>query len=127
MNRIITAARAVWARAVVLAHAAPTFIVAASALLTYATAELAPLLPAGWLEVAGHVVGYALAWVGAAAAIVRRVSPVPPAKRGILPVRRRDARGRFTGAGGQSVVTVLLVVVLVLLILWLVGVNVQVD
>lgn len=71
-------------RAKVVATTAVTYLTAVAVLITAAHEEIAGLLPEGTAEdVAGYVV-IALGWIGAAIAIIRRVTPVDPANRGLL-------------------------------------------
>lgn len=74
----------VMARAKVVIKAAPTWLIAIAAALTAAAHELGALLPgqAEWWAWPIRIAG----WLGAAAAIIRRVTPVPPEERGLLPV-----------------------------------------
>ena len=73
------------ARARVILTAAPTYLVAAAAVVTIVADEAAKVLPTGWQDNAAQIAGAVLAVIGAAVAIVRRVTPVLPAERGILP------------------------------------------
>lgn len=66
----------------VIASAAVTWLVFASVVLSAAVPELVELLGADHAVVV--FVARALVWVGAAVAIIRRVSPVEPDARGIL-------------------------------------------
>lgn len=68
---------------VVLA-ALPTWLAAASAVLTVLGTEVVPLLPGGWAVQAAGWVAVALAWLSAAAAVVARVTTVLPDQRGVL-------------------------------------------
>jgi hypothetical protein len=69
----------------VILKAWPTWAAAFTAVLGVVAAEVIPLLPeqvgvrvAGWVAVA-------LSVIAAATAVVRRVTPVLPAERGVLP------------------------------------------
>lgn len=82
MNRLLDRLR-------IIATAAPTWLTAASTVLLIIHSEIAGLLPAGVAERLGSIVLVAVAWLGAAVAIIRRVTPVPVEQRGVLPARRR--------------------------------------
>lgn len=73
------------ARARVILTAAPTYLVAAGAVVTIVADEVSKLLPPGWQDNAAQIAGAAVGILGAAVAIIRRVTPVLPAERGILP------------------------------------------
>jgi small neutral amino acid transporter SnatA (MarC family) len=74
------------ARAKVIATAAVTYLVLAGAVLAILAEELAKVLPDGPGQVVARVLGIALAAIGAAIAIIRRVTPVLDAsEHGILP------------------------------------------
>lgn len=76
------------ARARVVLKAAPTYLVAASGMVTLAAPELARLLPEQ-AETIGLVAARVAAWLAAAVLIIRRVTPVVDrAARGILPQER---------------------------------------
>jgi len=72
----------------VVATAMPTWLVAASAVVVIVSEELAAVLPAGAGETVGRWAIVAVAVLGAAVNIIRRVTPVLPRERGILPVER---------------------------------------
>lgn len=73
------------ARVKVVLAAAVTWIVVASTVVTLASDEIAKVLPAGDAETVGAVAAKIVAVLGAVVAIIRRVEPVLPAERGILP------------------------------------------
>lgn len=72
-------------RARVILTAAPTYLVAAGAVVSIVADEVSKVLPAGWQDNAAQLAGAAVGIIGAAVAIVRRVTPVLPHERGILP------------------------------------------
>jgi len=72
------------ARIRVLIGAAPTYLVAASIVVTAVSTEVADAFPGNAATVATKVGGWLLAGIGAATAIVRRVAPVLPHERGLL-------------------------------------------
>lgn len=74
------------ARAKVVATAAVTYLVLAGAVLAIVAEELAKVLPDGPGQAVARIAGVALAAIGAAIAIIRRVTPVlDGAEHGILP------------------------------------------
>lgn len=75
-----------WARIVVILKAAPTYLVLASTVLTVIADELAKVLPTPWAERLTAWVITITAALAAAIAIIRRVTPVLPEERCILPV-----------------------------------------
>lgn len=74
-----------WERVKVVWRAAPTWLTGASVVVGVVAEEIADVLPAGAAEDVGHVALVVVAWLGAAIGIIRRVTPVPPEERGILP------------------------------------------
>jgi len=74
------------ARAKVVLTAAPTYLVAAAVLIPFVVDQLATVLPTTWSETVAQVAGKAVAVLGVAVAIIRRVTPVPAAQRGLLPL-----------------------------------------
>ena len=72
-------------RAVVVLSAAVTWLVLAAAVITAFAGEIAPLLPTPWSERLSAWTLSAVAIIGAAIAIIRRVTPVAAEERGILP------------------------------------------
>lgn len=80
MNRVVD----VLERLRVLAGTAVTYLVAAAVGLSAAADELAATGPDGG-ETAVAWLLRVVAWVGAAVAVVRRVTPVPSGERGLLP------------------------------------------
>lgn len=75
-------------RIVVILKAAPTYLVLASTVLTIIADELAKILPTPWADRLTALVITVTAALAAIVAIIRRVTPVAPAERGILPVKR---------------------------------------
>lgn len=74
------------ARILVVLKAAPTYLVAAGAVVTIVADELAKALPNGWQDNAVQIGGAVAGVIAAATAIIRRVTPVVEAERGLLPV-----------------------------------------
>jgi hypothetical protein len=72
------------ARVVVVAKAVPTYLVAASLLISIATSEIAQELDGDAKQNVVRWGGKAVAWIGAAVAIIRRSTPVIKAQRGLL-------------------------------------------
>ena len=72
-------------RARVILTAAPTYLVAAGAVVAIVSDEISKVLPSGWQDNAAQITGAVLGVIGAATAIVRRGAPVLPHERGILP------------------------------------------
>lgn len=70
----------------VLAGAAVTWLTLAATVLTIASEEIGAVLPEGAADDITVWVVRAIAWIGAAVAIIRRVTPVLPEERGVLPV-----------------------------------------
>lgn len=71
-------------RVVIVAKAVPTYLVAASLIVSVATQEISEELDG---ETATNVVrigGKIVAWLGAAIAIIRRSTPVIKSQRGLL-------------------------------------------
>lgn len=73
------------ARVKVLLKAAPTYLVAAGAVVTIVADEVAKALPTGWQDNALQIGGAVVPVIAAATAIVRRVTPVVEHQRGLLP------------------------------------------
>lgn len=71
-----------YARVLVVLKAAPTWLVALSTVVTIVASEVDIPAVAEWSV---KVVG----WLGVAVAIIRRVTPVLPAERGLLPVEEQ--------------------------------------
>lgn len=78
------------ARIRVILTAAPTWLVFAALFVSTVTEEVAKVLPADWAAQVVTVGGHIVSWLAAAIAIVRRVAPVLPAERGILPPGAHD-------------------------------------
>jgi len=72
------------ARARVILTAAPTYLVAAGAVVSVVSSEVSKVLPSGWQDNALQIGGAIGAIIGAAIAIVRRVTPVLVSERGLL-------------------------------------------
>jgi hypothetical protein len=68
----------------VVSTAAVTWITATSAALVILSEEISAVAPDGSEDLVAIIVK-AVAWLGAAVAIIRRVTPVLPSERGILP------------------------------------------
>lgn len=68
----------------VVAAAAVTWLSVASAIVIILSEEIANVLPAGQAETVGAWALKAVAVIGAAVAIIRRVTPVLPEDRGLL-------------------------------------------
>lgn len=63
--------------------ALPTYLVALSAVVTILSQEIASVLPTGAAEDVGRIALIVVGVLGAAVNIVRRVTPVLPADRGL--------------------------------------------
>jgi len=72
------------ARARVILTAAPTYLVAAGAVVSIVADEVSKVLPAGWQDNAAQIAGAVAGVIGAAVLIVRRVTPVLISERGLL-------------------------------------------
>lgn len=72
------------ARARTILSALVTWLLVASAVLTTIADDIAPALPAPWSERVTAIVISVLGVVSAAIAIIRRVTPVDSADRGLL-------------------------------------------
>lgn len=68
----------------VVAGAAVTWLTFAATALTIFAEEIAAVFPDGGAEDATVWILRAVAWLGAAVAIIRRVTPVLPDQRGVL-------------------------------------------
>lgn len=77
------------ARLKVFFGALPTWLVIASAVITIFSEEIASVLPAGPGETIGRIAVILLAVIGAALNIVRRVTPVIAAQRGLDAIEGR--------------------------------------
>ena len=73
-----------FARVRVVLKAAPTYLVLVSATATIVTDEVAKVLPSGWQDNALQIGGVIVSVLGAAVAIVRRVTPVLDSQKGLL-------------------------------------------
>lgn len=91
--------RNTWRRVVVVAKAAPTWLVAASTAVTIASEELVKLLPDHWDEQVVRWATVATGALGAAVILIRRLTPVLPDERGILP---QAAEWKYSPAGGPG-------------------------
>lgn len=77
------------ARTRVVLTAAPTYLVSLAVILTIVSeqvAELLPMVPAGTAETVARWLVTAAGSLTAAVSIIRRVTPVLPNERGLLPV-----------------------------------------
>lgn len=74
-----------FARLKVILSEVTTYLVAAGAVVGIVADEVGQVLPAGWQDNAVQIGGAVVGVIGAAVAIIRRVTPVLPADRGILP------------------------------------------
>lgn len=72
------------ARASVVLHAAPTYLVIASSIVTLIADEVAAVLPAGQATTVGALAVRVVGILGAAVGIIRRVTPVVDGDRGLL-------------------------------------------
>lgn len=88
--------RNTWRRVVVVAKAAPTWLVAASTAVTIASEELVKLLPDHWDEQVVRWATVATGALGAAVILIRRLTPVLPDERGILPPPAEHGRHEET-------------------------------
>lgn len=70
----------------VVAGAAVTWLVAASVMITIFSEEIGGLLNNDTAAAFASWATTAVGWLGAAVAIIRRVTPVLPEERGVLPV-----------------------------------------
>lgn len=73
-----------WAKIKVIVGAAPTYLVVAAAVVPIVAEEVGNVLPAGAGAVVAQVAITLTGVLGAAIAIIRRVTPVLPSQRGIL-------------------------------------------
>lgn len=72
------------ARIGVLLRAAPTYLAAAGVIIAIIADEVGKLAPSGWQDNAIQILGVLAGIIAAATAIVRRVTPVAPADRGLI-------------------------------------------
>lgn len=77
--------RRLWAGVLVVAKAAPTWLVTAATIITVFAEEIAKILPAPWADTVTTTAVTAVAAIYAILAIIRRVTPALPSERGILP------------------------------------------
>lgn len=77
MNKLLSRVR-------VLLTAAPTWLAGAGVVVAVVSEEVAKNLPSGWEDNALQIGGIAAGILGSALAIVRRVTPVFGAERGLL-------------------------------------------
>lgn len=77
------------ARARVVLRSAPTWLVFAALVAQVVTEEVSKVVPAGAVAQVVAIGGHVVSWLGAAVAIIRRVTPALPADRGILPPNDR--------------------------------------
>lgn len=73
------------ARVRVVLTAAVTWITAVAAVIPFIADDIADQLPSGAAEQVTKYALLAVAWLGAAVSIIRRVTPVLPDERGVLP------------------------------------------
>lgn len=78
--------RNIWRRVVVVLKAAPTWLAAATATVTILSDELVRLLPDNLDTVVVQYAGLTLAVLGFAVTAIRRLTPVLPDERGLLPI-----------------------------------------
>lgn len=71
-------------RVKVVLKALPTYLVAASTIVTFASEEIVDLLPASWQSDFTQAVVVIVGALGAAITIIRRVEPVIPERVGLL-------------------------------------------
>lgn len=88
LTRIAGFLKEVGERAKVVATALVTWLVVLVAALQVVIDEIAPLLPAPWDQKVTSWLLSAISVVSVAILIIRRVTPVPPEERGILPVEK---------------------------------------
>lgn len=108
------------ARVQVLLGAAVTYLVALGAILAIIVDELAPFAADPAVAWVVRILGILATVVAVSVAIVRRVTPVLPTERGLLPPPPAGARP--VDAGGVDAETVLVIVAVVILALVLVRV-----
>lgn len=85
MSRVIDWFKKLGPRILVILKAAPTWLVAASTAITIFAEEIVAILPDSWDPVVVRWSAIAVGFLTAVINIIRRVSPVLPAERGILP------------------------------------------
>lgn len=77
--------RGLLARIKVIITAAPTYLTMAAVVVGILADELSKTVPDGWQDNVVQIGGAIVAVLGAAIAIIRRVTPVLESQRGILP------------------------------------------
>lgn len=77
------------AQARVILAAAPTYLVGAATVIPFIAEQVGTLVPSGAAETIVRVAAWLVAACGVAVAIIRRVTPVLPTMRGVLPPWRR--------------------------------------
>lgn len=87
MTGIFARLEEMWAKAQVVLTAAVTWLVIVAAVITVIADELAKVLPSPWSDRLSAWAITILGVLGAIIAIIRRVTPVEPAERGLLPSR----------------------------------------
>jgi hypothetical protein len=97
------------ARTHVVLTALPTYLVAIATVLPLVAADLAEVMP-GQAETITTAAIVVVGWLGAAVSIIRRVTPVASARRGLL-----DERGAVT------ITELALGVIAAVAVLWAVG------
>jgi hypothetical protein len=65
------------------------FVTGAAVLVNEFASEVIPALPEGWQDNAAHITTAVLSVLALAAFAVRRLTPVPVSKRGLLPRKRK--------------------------------------
>lgn len=85
IQRLLEALQTFWRKALVVLKAAPTWLTLTAVILNILAEEIGGVLPAGSAELFGEWVIRIGAWLGAAVHLIRRLTPVLPDERGILP------------------------------------------
>lgn len=110
------------ARVRVLAGAAVTYLVALGAILAIIVDELAPFADDPAVAWVLRILGILATVVAVSVAIVRRVTPVLPSERGLLPPPAPGARPLDAGRVAlENVLVVLAIVVLAIVLIRLVA------
>lgn len=106
------------ARVRVVLTAAVTWLTAIAAVVPFIADDIAAQLPEGAAEQVTKYALLAVAWLGAAVSIIRRVTPVLPQERGVLPPESglvdRDGYPVPRDPGQTTIVWILIVVAVVL-------------
>lgn len=85
MTRLMELLKELGPRIKVVLTAALTWLFVIQAILLVAAEQIAPLIPAPWSDQVSAFLLTALSVVGVAILAIRRVSPVVPDERGLLP------------------------------------------